>query len=179
MNFWWTTLIASIVGVTHALPCSDLGWSTLEILPTGNYDLMHLVQYPNPLVNNPLWDIVKAKDCYVRFQVPLEENGNVAEITKTEFIATPDQVLHTMNNYFNDQKKNIMLWLPMTSKAFQYGNVMRLVGNNEQVDGQMGLDIDKSYFPVGRENLRELDPTKEIAAGKKDEMWIKRRVPVL
>ncbi|PQE10690.1 hypothetical protein CJF31_00011311 [Rutstroemia sp. NJR-2017a BVV2] len=170
MNFRWTTLIAFIVGVTHAIPCSDMGWSTLQVLPTGKYDLMHTTLYPNPLYNDPLfhehWDIVRANDCYVRFQVPLTENDykrESARIIKTEFIATPAQVLHTMNNYHGSDG-NIMLWLPMTSRAFEYGNVMELLGNHEDFDAQMSLDINYSVMsiilPSGSAKLTRVNPNR-------------------
>lgn len=160
MNFRWTTLIASIVGVTHAIPCSDMGWSTLEILPHGKYDLMHTTLYPNPLFNDPLfhdhWDIVKAKDCYVRFQVPRGDDATrvSGRITKTEFTATPNQVLYTMNHY-RGTSESIMLWLPMTSKAFQYGNAMTLAGNHEDFYGQMSLDINYSVMSISELYLQQ------------------------
>ena len=153
MSSWGTILIASLIGFAHGIPCSDIGWSTLGILPTtGEYGHLHTATYLRPLDPHPdLWDIVKAEDCWVRFQVPQANDPNRGRVTKTVFEATPEQVVHTMNHYFGSGS-NIMLWLKLGSNAFQYANVMVLsqAGGIETTEPQRNLDADQSIMSISK-----------------------------
>jgi hypothetical protein len=149
MIYLWTVLIATLTGVTHAVPCWEIATASLGFLDEKGYQYKHTVTYENALDSNGPWDIVKARDCYVRFQEP--RNGQDGRITKTVFEATPEKVVHTMNNYFNNDNSNIQLWLPMNSRAFEYGKIMDLTrdgGNHPPFDGQGTLRADAIVMSI-------------------------------
>lgn len=152
MSSWGTILIASLIGFAYGIPCSDIGWSTFIKLDTDDFDRGHVAEYLNPLEPHPdLWDIVKAEDCWVRFQVPMADDRNRGRVTKTVFTATPEQIVHTMNNYFGSPS-NIMLWLKLGSNAFQYANVMKLseAGGIQVTQGQRSLDVEQTVMSVSK-----------------------------
>ncbi|KAF5639311.1 galactose-binding like [Fusarium sp. NRRL 52700] len=111
MHFQWTIIAAAFCKAVVAIPCSEIGWSTGS---DGENGL-------DPFDPQGRWEVVKAKDCWVRFQSYKQgQNPNDVRVTKTEFKATPEQVRGTMNNYNNEGGTNIQLWLPLNSRTFQY-----------------------------------------------------------
>jgi len=161
MIYWWTFLIATLTEVTQAVPCWEIQTATLSFLDAPGYQFKHAVTYENALDPNGPWDIVKANDCYVRFQVP--RDGGDGRVTKILFQATPGQVKSTMNKFFNDEGTNIQLWLPMNSVAFQYGNVYVLTGNNNQrFDGQTKLGIDETVMSISESCKNVVEHNQEI-----------------
>ncbi|CZT41788.1 uncharacterized protein RSE6_01574 [Rhynchosporium secalis] len=162
MVYLWAVLITTLVGVTRAVPCWEIATSTLQSLDAPGYSYTHTIKYNNALDPDGPWDIVRAQDCYVRFQEP--RDGGDGRITKTVFEATPSQVLTTMMNYFNGGS-NIALWLPMNSRAFEYGmiiNLARAGGNHEAFDGQGSLGGDalvmSIILPSGASKLKRVNP---------------------
>lgn len=93
MHFQWVTATVAFFGAVTAIPCSEIGWSS------GNLDE---APYSDPFDPQGRWEVVKANDCWVRFQA-YEVGGNPMNhrVTKTEFTATPDEVSHTVNNVGN------------------------------------------------------------------------------
>ncbi|KAL2076240.1 hypothetical protein VTL71DRAFT_1183 [Oculimacula yallundae] len=166
MIYLWALCIATFAGITHAVPCWDIATASLRFLDIAEKDYTwgHAVKYENALAPpNGEWDVVRAKDCYVRFQEP--RGGQDGRITKTVFEATPAQVLSTMMNYFNEKRSNIALWLPMNSRAFEYGEIMNLAregGNHPGFDGQGTLKEDavvmSIILPSGASKLTRVNP---------------------
>jgi hypothetical protein len=113
MHLQWIIVAAAYFKAVVAIPCSDFGWST----PIDNERLDGL----DPFDPQGRWEVVKAKDCYVRFQsYKKDQSPDDARVTKTEFKATPEQVRGVMNNYFNEGGDNIQLWMPLNSRTYQY-----------------------------------------------------------
>lgn len=111
------TLIAALFGAVTAVPCYELGWQSPE--DPGRF---HQGLEPfGPQSADRRWDIVDARDCWVRWQ-PIQpgQSRNDARVTKTVFEATESQVRSTMNNFFNNGGTNIQLWLPMVTRSLQY-----------------------------------------------------------
>ena len=118
MHFHSITVAAAFLSAAAAMPCSDIGWSSG-------------IEGANPALDpfdpQGRWEVVKAKECWVRFQTfEPGQNPKDVRVTKTEFTATPAQVLGTINNYFGGPG-NIMLWLPMATKSFQYVRTVLIV----------------------------------------------------
>lgn len=109
------TLVATLFGAVTAIPCSDLGWG-------GDGTTAELFGGLDPFEpNNGAWDVVDARDCWVRWQViQPDQDAKGARVTKTAFEATAEQVRATINNFFNAGNTNIQLWLPMATKSLQY-----------------------------------------------------------
>jgi hypothetical protein len=116
MHFQLITVAAAFFGAVTAIPCSEIGWSS------GNPNDPNTIRRGlDPWDPQGRWEVVKAKDCWARFQsVRPDETRLSTRVTKTKFEATPEQVRGTMNSYFNGGNSNIMLWLPLVSKSFQY-----------------------------------------------------------
>ncbi|EXA33778.1 hypothetical protein FOVG_15077 [Fusarium oxysporum f. sp. pisi HDV247] len=113
MHFQWVIVAAALFEAVAAIRCSEIGWSTGR---TGDGPAGL-----DPFDPQGRWEVVRAKDCWVRFQSYRPgQNPIDVRVTKTEFKATPEQVRGTINNYNNEGKTNIMLWLPLATKSFQY-----------------------------------------------------------
>lgn len=115
MRYQSITLVAALFGAVTAVPCSDLGWG-------GDGTMSELFGGLDPLEpSNGLWDIVDARDCWVRWQpIRPDQRPRDARVTKTVFEATAAQIRSTINNYFNAGGTNIQLWLPMATRSLQY-----------------------------------------------------------
>lgn len=115
MHFQSITVAAAFFSAVAAIPCSDIGWSTGNSPPLDPFD------------PQGRWEVVKANDCWVRFQTfRPDQNPKDVRVTKTEFTATPAQVAHTINNYFGSPN-NIMLWLPLSTKSLQYVRIVSIL----------------------------------------------------
>jgi hypothetical protein len=115
MHFQLITVAAAFFGAVTAIPCSEIGWSS------GKPNDPNTRPGLDPWDPQGRWEVVKAKDCWARFQSMREGQTELStRVTKTKLEATPGQVKSTMNNYFNGGDTNIMLWLPLVSKSFQY-----------------------------------------------------------
>ncbi|KAI1030024.1 hypothetical protein LB504_010381, partial [Fusarium proliferatum] len=127
MQFQWAIVAAVLFeAAVVAIPCSEIGWSTGN-KGEGQAGL-------DPFDPQGRWEVVKANECWVRFQsYNAGQNPDEVRVTKTEFKATPEQVRGTINNYNNEGGTNIQLWLPLTSRSFQYAKV---------VPGNLGPDFE-------------------------------------
>ena len=115
MHFQSITVAAAFFTAVAAIPCSEIGWSTGNMEESPPLD---------PFDPQGRWEVVKANECWVRFQTfQPGHDPKLARVTKTEFTATPGQVAHTINNYFGSPG-NIMLWLPLATKSFQYVRIV-------------------------------------------------------
>ncbi|KAG7418297.1 hypothetical protein Forpe1208_v003733 [Fusarium oxysporum f. sp. rapae] len=157
MHFQWTIVAAALFKAVAAIPCSEIGWSTGK-MGDGPAGL-------DPFDPQGRWEVVRAKDCWVRFQsYQPGQNPIDVRVTKTEFKATPEQVRGTINNYGNQGNTNIMLWLPLATKSFQYAKVVpgSLGPDFEAVDTQSSIDKDRTILsiilPSGKRKLEEVRP---------------------
>ncbi|KAM0226650.1 hypothetical protein ACHAPO_012170 [Fusarium lateritium] len=154
MRFQSVSLAAALFSEVIAIPCSAIGWATGR---DGSGQVGR-----DPFEQNAEWDVVDARQCWVRFQTHREgQNPIDVRITKTNFEATSSQVRHTINNYFGSTG-NIMLWLPMRTKSLQYANILseNLGEDFEPVAGQSSIvksrTIVSIILPSGREKLEEV-----------------------
>ncbi|RBR20155.1 uncharacterized protein FIESC28_05434 [Fusarium coffeatum] len=161
MHFQRITLGAALLCTVAAIPCSELGFVASET------DLMQgIVDSPyDPFDPQGRWEVVKANDCLVRFHTyDAGQDPHSARVTETRWAATPSAVRHTMNHY-GGSPGNIMLWLPLTSKAFQYANILpRFISNDhEQVTGQSSIRRERTVLsiilPSGKAKLTEVGPS--------------------
>ncbi|KAF4434136.1 hypothetical protein FACUT_7988 [Fusarium acutatum] len=109
MHFLWVIAATAFFKAAVAIPCSETGWST------GHVDDNNFRPGLDPFDPQGRSVVVKAKDCYVRFQsydLGLVQNPDDFQVTKTEFKATPEQVRGTINNYKNSSGTNVQLCLP-------------------------------------------------------------------
>ncbi|KAJ4250171.1 hypothetical protein NW762_011985 [Fusarium torreyae] len=167
MHFQSITVAAAFLSAAAAIPCSDIGWSS---------GIEGVNPALDPFDPQGRWEVVKAKECWVRFQsYEPGQNPKDVRVTKTEFEATPAQVLGTINNYFGGPG-NIMLWLPMKTKSFQYANILPPKINDDfpVVDGQSsivkGRTVLSIILPSGAKKLEIVQPR----ATEQDESNINR-----
>ena len=115
MNLQWVTVAAACFRAVSAIPCSKIGWSSGNLADADTYQEGY-----NPFDPQGRWEVVKANDCWVRFQsYKVGETPLGARVNKLVFTATPGQVRSTINGFSNNPS-NIMLWLPLMSTSFQY-----------------------------------------------------------
>lgn len=140
MQFQWAIVAAALFEAVVAIPCSEIGWSTGN-KGEGQAGL-------DPFDPQGRWEVVKANECWVRFQSYNEgQNPDEVRVTKTEFKATPEQVRGTINNYNNEGGTNIQLWLPLTSRSFQYVRAPWLSLRNCNVYLTC-MSISRAYYSV-------------------------------
>ncbi|KAM0547794.1 hypothetical protein ACHAPJ_010255 [Fusarium lateritium] len=166
MHFQSITLAAALVNAVAAIRCSEIGWSTGEngVTPSGL----------DPFDPQGRWEVVPASKCWVRFQSYKEGEDPVsARVTKTLFEATGSQVRHTIDNY-QGSPGNIMLWLPLKTKSFQYANILpaKIGKDFEEVQGQgsivAGRTILSIILPSGMEKLTVVPPDAPDTQSKYD-----------
>ncbi|KAF9775305.1 hypothetical protein IL306_006600 [Fusarium sp. DS 682] len=148
-------LAAAFLSAVAAVPCSEIGWSSGINGENPGLD---------PWDPQGRWEIVKANDCWARFQTyKMGQNPIDVRVTKTEFEATPGQVRHTINNYFGSPG-NIQLWLPLATKSLQYANILpeMISPDHEAVEGQSSIVRERTIvsiiLPSGAKKLEVVRP---------------------
>ncbi|KAF4341918.1 galactose-binding like [Fusarium beomiforme] len=157
MHLHLITLTAAFFNAVTAIPCSEIGWSTGRD-SAGSAGL-------NPFDPQGRWEVVKANDCWARFQTyAIGQNPIDARVTKTDFEATGSQVRHTINNYFGSPG-NIMLWLPLATKVFNtYANILpeQISRDHEPVSGPSSIIRELTtvsiILPSGAKKLEVVRP---------------------
>jgi hypothetical protein len=126
LPIWLLCTLAGLIRFAKAVPCSDIGWPTLD-RKTGQ---TVAPKYPDPFKQGQGWDIIKAQDCWVRFQTPGDKfhgSGSLnpfdARVTTTRWTATGEQVTSTMKHY-TGSPTNIMLWQRMSGWALLYAGII-------------------------------------------------------
>lgn len=143
----WFSLFIS---VSLATRCEDIGYKGQYFMDPGHIhdDTRNAGQrapvYPNPFDQGMGWNVVEAKDCWVRFQTAPKDTPESLRTAKVDTLlwdATEDQVTTTMENY-NWSPGNIMLWHKLNVFALRNANII--------------AKTDVPYDAQPRLNLREM-----------------------